>query len=114
MEQKILEYIDDIDVRRELGLKPRRLSRLQLKSLETPRQGIVWSPFTKTLYNFRPEGYHTVMKPVNLDISLDGLYIFNLYEQTYELAKYCDNGSFMISSATSSWVTEYEPTFSIL
>ncbi len=114
MEQKILEYIDDIDVRRELGLKPRRLSKLRLKSLETSRKGIVWNPFTQTLYNFRPEGYHTVMKPVNLDISLDGLYIFNLYEQTYELAKYCDNGSFMISSATTSWATEYEPTFSFV
>ena len=54
------------------------------------------------------------MKPVNLDISLDGLYIFNLYEQTYELTKYCDNGSFIISSATTSWATEYEPTFSIV
>lgn len=114
MEQKILEYIDDIDVRRQLGLKPRRLSRLELKSLETSRKGIVWNPFTKTLYNFRPEGYYTVMKPISLDISLDGLYIFNLYEQTYELAKYCDDGSFIISSATSPWATEFEPTFSII
>ena len=114
MERKILEYMDDIDVRRELGLLPRRLSKMYMRHLDKPRNGIVWNPFTKTLYNFRPEGYHTVMKPVNLDISLDGLYIFNLYEQPYELARYCDNGTFIISSDTSAWATEYEPTFSIL
>jgi hypothetical protein len=113
MEVKILEHIEDLDVRRELGLLPRKLSRLRIKQFDKPRNGIVWNPCTKILFNFRPEGYHMVMKPVDLDISLDGLYIFNLYEKPFELSRYCDNGCFIMSSDSSAWVTEYEPTFSI-
>ena len=105
MNQKILERIEDLDVRRELGLLPRRLgsSRLGLSF-----ERIVWNPRDETLYNFSHPGHHTILKPMMLDLSLDGLSIFNMYEQPYEACTYWDDGSFLVSPRSTPWATELD------
>lgn len=111
MERSILEHIDDPDIRRYFGISPRRIPEDRIKNLERrltfPRQGIVWNPENRTLYTFCPEDHHVVMKPVSLDIDLDGLCIFNLYEHPYEAAQYWNNGSVLVSPKWSAWATDY-------
>ena len=110
MELKILEHLDDPDTRRYFGIPPKRIPKDRMKELEGrltfPRHGIVWNPRAQTLYSFH-EDHHTVMKPVVLDIDLEGLCIFNLYEHPYEEAKYWNNGSVLVSPKWSAWATDY-------
>lgn len=108
MNEKILGHIEDLDVRRELGLLPRRLDPSRLELSFGPHQGLVWVPRRRTLYNFTQRGHYTVMKPIMLHLSLDGLSIFNMYEQSYTACTYWDNGSFLVSPRKTPWVTELE------
>jgi hypothetical protein len=104
MNERILEYITDIDTRRELGLLPRRLRNFPNIDLN---DRIVYNMSSLTLYNFRPEGYHEVRRPVTLDLMDDGLVIFNLYELPYVYEAYGDNGVIITDPlACSCWVTE--------
>jgi hypothetical protein len=106
MNERILEYITDIDTRRELGLLPRRIKSWPTIELN---KGIVYNTTTCTLYNFRPDGYHEVRRPVTLDIVNDGLVVFNLYELPYVYEAYSDNGAVMVDPiASSCWATEHD------
>ena len=110
MEYKILEYVDDLDTRRALGLLPRRLDETRTWALWytlRSHDGIVYDTATATLFNFRPHGYHEIRRPVTLDIVNDGLMVFNLYEFPYVHEVYGDNGSVLIDPvAKSAWATE--------
>jgi len=110
MEYKILSHLDDPDLRRQFGIPPRRIPNDRKRHLERrltfPRHGIVWSPSSRALYVFNYPDRHVIMKPVTLDINLDGLYIFNLYEQPYEEAIYWNNGAVLVNPKYSSWATE--------
>jgi len=111
MNERILEYITDIDTRRELGLLPRRIKSWPKIELN---KGIVYNITTCTLYNFRPEGFHEVRRPVTLDIVNDGLMVFNLYEFPYVYEAYSDDGAVMMDPvASSSWATEFKVLFTI-
>jgi hypothetical protein len=104
MNERILEYITDIDTRRELGLLPRRITTRPTIEFH---EGIVYNTTTCTLYNFRPEGFHEVRRPVTLDIVNDGLMVFNLYELPYVYEVYGDNGMVITDPiACSPWATE--------
>jgi hypothetical protein len=111
LEYKIINYIDDPDIRRKFGIPPRRILNSRKENLERllkfPRRGLVWDVATQTLYNFTIPEYYIVMKPVSLDINLDDLCIFNLYEKPYEKTIYWKNGSFLVNTKHSSWATEY-------
>lgn len=110
MEHKIIDYVDDIDTRRALGLLPRRLDETRSWALWytlRAHDGIVYNVTTATLYNFRPLGYHEVRRPVTLDVVNDGLWIFNMYELPYVYEVYGDNGAVLVNpTAKSSWATE--------
>lgn len=108
MNQKIIERLEDPDVRRELGLLPRRLHPSRLELRIAPHKGLVWDPEHQTLYNFSIKGQHTIMKPFTLDLSLDGLHIFNMYERPYTACTYWDDGSFLVSPRTNPWATELD------
>lgn len=108
MEQKILGMIEDLDVRRELGLLPRRLKPSRLELSFGPHKGLVWNPRRRTLYNFTNPGYFTTMCPVTMDLSLDGLSIFNMYEEPYTLCTYWHDGSVLVSPRKTPWATERE------
>lgn len=111
MNERILEYITDIDTRRELGLLPRRITTWPKIELH---EGIVYNMTTATLYNFRPEGFHEIRRPVTLDIVNDGLVIFNLYELPYVYEAYGDNGTVITDPiACSSWATEHKVLFKV-
>lgn len=62
---------------------------------------------TATLYNFRPDGYHEIRRPVTLDIVNDELMVFNLYELPYVYEAYSDNGAVVVDPvACAAWATE--------
>ena len=110
LEYKIINYIDDPDTRRYFGIPPRRIPEFRkdflLRRLKFPRDGIVWNSKTHALYNFTLPEHHIVMKPVSLDINLDDLFIFNLYEYPYEKTIYWNNGSCLVNVSKKSWATE--------
>lgn len=111
MNERIFEHISDIDTRRELGLLPRRIKswpKIQL------HEGVVYNMTTATLYNFRPDGYHEIRRPVTLDIVNDGLMVFNLYELSYVYEAYGDNGMVITDPmACASWATELKVLFTV-
>lgn len=105
MNEKILQRIEDLDVRRELGLLPRRLD---MSRFDMSFERLVWNPEHQTLYNFTHPGHHTVLRPLMLDLSIDGLTIFNMYEHPYEACTYWDDGSFLVSPRSTPWATELD------
>ena len=108
MNEKILSYIDDIDIRRSFGLRPRRLKEDRLCELNNllSHDGIFFKLETCALYNFNNTGCYTISKPVTLDIISDGLKIFNLYQNEYTLEIYFHDGVVITYPANASWSTE--------
>ena len=110
MEYTILEYVNDIDTRRDLGLLPRRLDETRTWALWytlRSHDGIVYDTATASLFNFRHQGYHEILRPVTLDVVSDGLLIFNMYELPYVYEVYGDNGSVLVDPvAKSAWATD--------
>lgn len=109
MNQKILDHIEDLDVRRDLGVSPRRLDPERLMVLERAldHDRIFYNMDTFKLMNFRPVEYHEIRQPVRLDV-FDDLFLFNIYQGVYVYEAYGNNGSVLMDPvATASWATEY-------
>jgi hypothetical protein len=109
MNQKILDLLEDFDVRRELGVSPGRLNPERLRMLECAlnHDRIFYNMDTCTLMNFRPMEYHEIRRPVRMDI-FDDLFLFNIYQGVYVYEAYGNNGSVLMDPvATAPWATEY-------
>lgn len=110
MNQKILDFLEDLDVRRHLGVSPHRLDPERLRVLERAldHDRIFYNMDTSTLINFRPPGYHEIRRPVRMDIIDDDLYVFNIWQEVYTYEVYGDNGAIVMDPvATAPWATEY-------
>jgi hypothetical protein len=108
--ESVLKYMD-IDSRRALGALPRRLDPTLISNLEsklTRDTPLVYLPHTRTIFNFNSkcDGYLRIYRPMILDMELDGLYIFNLYDQDWSYELISDRGDVYCQTMSSPWCTE--------
>ncbi len=107
--RKIIEMSEpSIDVRLAFGIKPKRLDEAKcwrLWWLLKSHDGVVYNLESKTLHVFLRDA-HLIRRPISLDFHTAGLWVFNDAEEdhTYEIAWH--NGSCLVSSSNSAWVTE--------
>lgn len=108
--ESVLKYMD-IDTRRALGAKPRRLDPRLISNLEsklTRDIPLVYLPHTKTLFNFhmKSEGFLCVYRPLDITSEIDGLYTFESPDEDWMYELIHDSGSVYCHVMSIPWWTE--------
>jgi hypothetical protein len=109
--QDILNMADlDIDTRRALGLKPKRLDEAKawrLWYLLKSHDGVVYNMETETLHILRIPGCHIVRTPIHLSYHTAGITIFNDEEEEHVVEYTCPCGCFCATTRNDRWATEF-------
>jgi hypothetical protein len=89
---RVLDFIEGIDLRRELGLGPRRL----VTDFKVPRhKGIVYHKKTKKLIDILP--HRTIIRhPIDVSYGNERFYLFNIMGEEYTLEEYCTDGRVLV------------------
>jgi len=108
--ESVLKYMD-IDTRRALGARPRRLDPRLISNLEsklTRDISLVYLPHTKTLFNFhmKSEGFLCVYRPLDITSEIDGLYTFESPDEDWMYELIHDSGSVYCHVMSIPWWTE--------
>jgi hypothetical protein len=85
---RVLDFIDGIDIRRELGLEPRKL----VTDFQAPvHRGVIYLRKKKKLFDILRERV-IVRHPVEMSNGIDLFHIFNITGNEYTYEEYCAYG----------------------
>jgi hypothetical protein len=85
---RVLDFIEGIDLRRELGLGPRKL----VHSFKLPRhKGVIYNRKTQKLFDILPHRV-IIRHPISMSTGADRFHVFNITGDEYTYEEYCTDG----------------------
>jgi hypothetical protein len=86
---KILDHVEDLDVRRELGLPPRKV---KIPDIDMTRYRYVYFAESRKLMTVWPRSHTAVYYPIDLSVWSERFYVFNLEGHEYTCEFYDTEG----------------------
>ena len=96
--QKIIEYTDDVDVRLDFKIRPKKIAPKKIFDLDTllrSHNGIFYNLVSKSLHIFRVQNVHLIRRPIEIHSMdewgtvLTGVHVL---EMTHESGEYFVSG----------------------